>query len=238
MPRAPMGASPGATTAAEPRSRLAMLGRGGAQPPRPAASEVSRRTPRWRPGPRLRSAPANIASLLRASAAVVAPGDAPIVPEAAEDNPLTGDFEEIVRVRRPISSRWRPGEIVIPRQPGRRRPGLRRHPNAGLPPAGGPPQPPAPAEPAARPPADAAPQARPEWPSVTARLPVPRNTAPSRRPTPPAPPGRLPAGPFSTGPRPARARPAARRRPRRTPTATARRPATPRRALRARTGRP
>ncbi|MGH3400795.1 MAG: hypothetical protein ACRDPO_39545, partial [Streptosporangiaceae bacterium] len=77
---------------------------------------------------RLRSAPANVASLLRASAAVVAPGDAPIVPEAAEDNPLTGDFEEIVRVRRPISSRWRPGEIVIPRQPGPRRPGLRRRP--------------------------------------------------------------------------------------------------------------
>jgi hypothetical protein len=126
---------------------------------------------------RLRAAPANVASLLRASAAVVAPGDAPIVPEAAEDNPLTGDFEEIVRVRRPISSRWRPGEIVIPRQPGPRRPGLRRRPGAGLPPADGRPQPPAPGEPAAKPPADSAPQGRPEWPSVTAR----RTAAESRR---------------------------------------------------------
>ncbi len=207
---------------------------------------------------RLRAAPANVASLLRASAAVVAPGDAPIVPEPAEDNPLTGDFEEIVRVRRPISSRWRPGEIVIPRQPGPRRPGLRRRPGPGLPPADGRPQPPAPAEPGARPSPDSAPRARPEWPSVTARRPAAESRRGPSSGAPPTPQEHEHAGGAGHHPplparhqrahyqsaRYERARGQRERyqqragRPRRTPTATARRPATPRRVLRAQTGRP
>jgi hypothetical protein len=144
---------------------------------------------------RLRAAPANVASLLRASATVVAPGDAPVVAEPAEDNPMTGDFEEIVHARRPLASRWKPGEIVIPRQPGQRRPGLsRRRPRPGVPPAGSRPQPSAPAEPAPSPQAEPEPLAgdipppRPEWPSDPARRPAapdaeetPSVTRPTRR---------------------------------------------------------
>jgi hypothetical protein len=134
---------------------------------------------------RLRAAPANVASLLRASAAVVAPGDAPAVAEPSEDNPLTGDREEIVHARRPLSSRWRPGEIVIPRQPGPRPrgPGLPRRPRAGAPRAGRPiPPPAAPPDTTAEPvapeapvptvPPEPVPQPRPEWPSVAARRPT------------------------------------------------------------------
>jgi hypothetical protein len=75
---------------------------------------------------RLREAPANVASLMRASAAAVAPGDSVAVPEPADDNPLTGDLT--VHERRPITSRWRPGEVIVPRQPRPRRAGFpRRH---------------------------------------------------------------------------------------------------------------
>ena len=145
---------------------------------------------------RLRAAPANVASLLRASATVVAPGDAPVVAEPADDNPMTGDFEEIVHARRPLASRWKPGEIVIPRQPGQRRPGLsRRRPRPGVPSAGGRPQPSAPAEPAPGPQAEPAlpasdlPPLRPGWPSDPARRPAaqdaeetPSVTRPTRMP--------------------------------------------------------
>lgn len=145
---------------------------------------------------RLRAAPANVASLLRASATVVAPGDAPAVAEPADDNPMTGDFEEIVHARRPLASRWKPGEIVIPRQPGQRRPGLsRRRPRPGVPSVGGRPQPSAPAEPAPAPQAESAPPAtdipppRPGWPSDPARRPAaqdaeetPSVTRPTRMP--------------------------------------------------------
>lgn len=147
---------------------------------------------------RLRAAPANVASLLRASAAVVAPGDATGVAEPAEDNPMTGDREEIEQARRPLSSRWRPGEIVIPRQPRPRGAGLPRLPRRpGTPPAGTPiipppaaPPPATPAEPAASEaptptvPPEPVPPPRPEWPSVAARRPAPEPAA-----EPPAEPG-------------------------------------------------
>jgi hypothetical protein len=136
---------------------------------------------------RLRSAPANVASILRASAAAVAPGDAP-VPEPADDNPLTGDITE--QVRRPINARWKPGQVIQPK-PQRPRRALRFRP--GAPAAGGgqdavrAPRPETrqfdtsqldaaaaaePQAPEAPPlPADNVPSSRPEWPARAARRP-------------------------------------------------------------------
>ncbi|HEU5420182.1 MAG TPA: hypothetical protein VFV41_20990 [Streptosporangiaceae bacterium] len=137
-------------------------------------------------GRRRRSGRRHLADLMAARTVAVAPGTAE-VPEPAEDAPLTG---EIQYQARPITSRWKPGAPLVPKQarpPGARRSAIaRRLPGHGRDggdpaqagtagdPAGEPAGssaaaavPPLPADPPLLP-ADVRP-ARPQWPSLTIR---------------------------------------------------------------------
>jgi len=168
---------------------------------------------------RLRETPANVASLLRTSAMAVAPGDTMPIPEPAQDHPMTGEVRFRTRlpvegtVRRAVSSRFRPGEVLPPREERPRRPVIPRglRPGAARRGAGAQSPPALPqvtevaevAEVAEPPETSAAPEAvlplpadldldqdqaaRPEWPSVTARRPAaPGEAEPAPEPEEPA----------------------------------------------------